>query len=494
MCVLYLNCDFSGIQRYVLGVRSGKAQAKRLRARSFLLELFERAALATVSDRFGVSGDDVLIRGGGGFLVRLSGNADSVELEKTRDELQRRLWEESGGEVHVSMGWGVSDTEAYRGMELQKRRPAGASLVSGGLWDPVSCSLPPMGEPCEVCGQAPGVRRVHEDDGDNDLHCRDCLRARDIGANLTRWEHMSAVAAGTGQVEALGVSFRAGDRSAAGTFRVGRWIPRSSRGAPLTFEEIAARARGDSRLAVLKADVDDMGVRVGEEARADPTFAQLRSFSADLHEFFGESVQRMLEESWRDMYTIYSGGDDLLMVGPWDQALDFAGALVEEFAGGPGRRYGITISAGIALSPYRVPIRRGVERADLLLESAKEREGKNSCAALDAIWPWRRHGEIIREGQRLADWIESRAASRSLLHRLLTLLEAEDPGETAMREARWAYQVERNASGSEFREWGRGALYRSGQGGRQPKRGDELSELAAAVRYALLSTRSRGGD
>ena len=130
----------------------------------------------------------------------------------------------------------------------------------------------------------------------------------------------------------------------------------------------------------------------------------------------------------------------------------------------------------------------------MLLESAKEREGKNSCAALDAIWPWRRHGEIIREGRRLADWIESRAASRSLLHRLLTLLEADDPGETAMREARWAYQVERNASGSEFREWGRGALYRSGPGGRQPKRGDELSELAAAVRYALLWTRSRGVD
>ena len=494
MCALYLNCDFSGIQRYVLGVKSGKAQAKRLRARSFLLELFERAALATVSDRFGVSEDDVLIRGGGGFLVRLSGNVDSAELKKTRAELQRRLWEESGGEVHVSMGWGESDTEARRGVELQKRRPAGATLTSDGEWDPVSCSLPPLGEPCDVCGQAPGVRRVQEDDGDNDLHCRYCLSARDIGANLTSWEHMSAVASGTGQVEALGVSFRVGDRSAAGTFRVGRWIPRSGRGAPLTFEEIAARARGDRRLAVLKADVDDMGVRVGEVARADPTFAQLRSFSADLHEFFGESVQRMLEESWRDMYTIYSGGDDLLMVGPWDQALDFAGALVEEFAGGPGERYGITISAGIALTPYRVPIRRAVERADLLLESAKEREGKNSCAALDAIWSWRRHGEIIREGQRLADWIESRAATRSLLHRLLTLLEAEDPGETAMREARWAYQVERNASGSEFREWGRGALYRSGQGGRQPKRGDELSELAAAVRYALLLTRSRGGD
>ena len=42
----YLACDFSGIQHYVLGVKgAGKAQAKRLRARSFLVELFEHAAL-----------------------------------------------------------------------------------------------------------------------------------------------------------------------------------------------------------------------------------------------------------------------------------------------------------------------------------------------------------------------------------------------------------------------------------------------------------------
>jgi len=47
---VYLAGDFSGIQRYVLGVKSaGKAQAKRLRARSFLLELFEHAALWTVT-------------------------------------------------------------------------------------------------------------------------------------------------------------------------------------------------------------------------------------------------------------------------------------------------------------------------------------------------------------------------------------------------------------------------------------------------------------
>lgn len=57
----YLAGDLSGIQRFVLQVKStGKAQAKRLRARSFLLELVERAALWHVEQRFDATDDDIL--------------------------------------------------------------------------------------------------------------------------------------------------------------------------------------------------------------------------------------------------------------------------------------------------------------------------------------------------------------------------------------------------------------------------------------------------
>ena len=63
---LYVAGDLSGIQRFVLRVkRAGKAQAKRLRARSFLLELVEHAALWHVQQSFPYfSGKSVLIREG----------------------------------------------------------------------------------------------------------------------------------------------------------------------------------------------------------------------------------------------------------------------------------------------------------------------------------------------------------------------------------------------------------------------------------------------
>ena len=492
----YLACDLSGIQDYVLGVKSaGKAQAKRLRARSFLLELYERAALVSVRERLGAS-DDALIRGGGNFTIRLPADADADAIEDLNSQLQARLWDETGGEVQIALGWGESPDDARAHLEYRKRRPTFSAIQNGGGWDAGALSRPPIAErhdtPCQVCGSAPGEEEIEQDD-ETALHCRYCLDARKLGERLTRLEWMRPDS--EGDVHALGVGFRSANGDEPGAFSVRRWIPRGPDGRePLTFEEMSRKTRGDRRLAVIKADVDDMGVRVGEIARdgasEEPPYKSLRDFSHALHSFFLDHIQETLQESWTDMYTIYSGGDDLLMVGPWNVALDFAGALVKDFAAGPGAEYGLTLSAGIALTPYRVPIRHAAERADELEALAKSQDGKNSCAALDAIWNWDRHDAIIGDGKRLAGWMKSGRQNarvpRSLLHRLLGLAESSDP----LRAAHWTYQISRNAPRGNrgFRNWADNALQYLET---DPKR---ASEAAASVRYALLATRSGGAD
>ena len=96
---LYLAGDFSGFQRNVLGVKNaGKAQAKRLRARSFLLGLFEHTALWTITKRLRLTDDDNILRGGCGSLVRIPPDADSICLEELHSDLQRKVWNESGGD------------------------------------------------------------------------------------------------------------------------------------------------------------------------------------------------------------------------------------------------------------------------------------------------------------------------------------------------------------------------------------------------------------
>lgn len=280
-------------------------------------------------------------------------------------------------------------------------------------------------------------------------------------------------------MQVLGVGFEPTDSETSDAFKVSRWIPRQGH-QPMTFEEISRQAAGAKRLAVLKADVDDMGKRISEIIRHDPSYHLLKEFSRDLHLFFVDDLQQMLSDRWQSIYTIYAGGDDLLLVGPWDKVLDFAGAFVQDFNACPGSQYDLTLSAGITLTPYRVPIRHGVERSEFLLELAKGQDGKNSCAALDSIWAWGRHDSVIENGKKLAGWIDDGHVARSLLRRFLDLAESTDPS----RVARWAYQVHRNIHELEVRRWAsnvEASLDRDNQ---------RVGETAASLRYALLATRS----
>lgn len=489
----YIACDFSGIQRYVLGVKaSGKAQAKRLRARSFMLELFEHAALVTFRNDLGIADDDVLVSGGGGCLVRVPPETDLSEVEKISADLEHKVWNETGGEIQFSLGNGNTPMAARTCLEYRKRRPAAFVLQDGKHWRTDvtgALSRPPLGDPCDICGLSPGVEKVENED-ENAFYCEECIKARKLGERVVEWDWMHSVEGdgtiqGHDMVSVLGITFKPFAKptthKATNVFKVSRWIPRAGR-APMTFEEISDQAQGDKRLAVLKADVDDMGMRIGEIAAGDHSYRALREFSRGIQSFFMDDVQQMLSECWRSLYTVYAGGDDLLLVGPWNVVMDFVVNLHDKFNAGPGSRYNLTMSAGIALTPYRVPIRHAVERAEELLKLAKDQDGKSSCATLGAVWKWKHHARVIGDGKKLSNWVDEGGLNRSLIHRLLNLVESDDP----VRMARWAYQVRRNVSNHKVQAW-------CGAKGRHIQDGEHINETAAMLRYALLATRSRNG-
>lgn len=489
---------------------AGLGQAQRLRARSFLMELFERAALFEIQEHFGVADVAVLVRGGGGFTMRLPSDADPDELERLAADLQQRLWTETGGEVRFALGWGRGSTETARAsLERQKRQPARALLQQVGQWTLADRAAQlPRPDACDFCGNFRGPQTT-----EGERRCSICAQAERIGSNLPRWDWMRPAQSESGAVQALGVNFNAVGEPTADAFRVSRWIPHHTNGHPLLFREIAAQSSGDrNRLAVLKADVDDMGVQVGKIAGLDASYGPLRDFSRRLHAFFVDEVRDLLEQSYPLIYTIYAGGDDLLLVGPWDITLDFAGDLRARFEAGPGQEYGLTFSAGIHLTHHGIPIRHAVDRAETLLEQAKGPAGKNRCAALGAVWQWERHNAIIAAGKRLAQGVESDGASRSLLHRLLQLVE-DNGAEQGLRAARWSYQIARNlpqrrgepAAAAELRAWAQDVLplfdeppgfypYVDEDARQAQENAQRLHETAASLRYALLATRRGRGD
>lgn len=251
-----------------------------------------------------------------------------------------------------------------------------------------------------------------------------------------------------------------------------------------TLAEIAATAReydadggyrGKDFLGVLKADVDRLGfvfaagLRRGENRLTLSRFVQL---SRMLDLYFTGVLQHLIETRYPNTYTVYAGGDDLLLVGPWRQMLELGVELDASFRAYTGHNPNITLSAGLELVHLDMPINRAVDAAEEKLEQAKN-DGRNRvCAIIDESLPWTTLARAIRED---AEFIHAelnhrdKPASVGLVYRMLQFVDdarrchgavgcgaavgGVDPARANWR-ARLGYHLARNVRDMERRhEW-----------------------------------------
>lgn len=272
-------------------------------------------------------------------------------------------------------------------------------------------------------------------------------------------------------------------------------MPVDAENVPRDFGAIAAQASGAPLLAVVKADVDWLGTLFAwglqrEDAPGPDTLSRSLALSRLIDTFFSGWVQGLLADRFPSCYTIYSGGDDVLVVGPWDQALRFLMRVHDDFA-----RYTqhpqITLSAGVALLRPQTPIADAVALADAQEALAKEAGadgGRDQVALFDVPLRWERAAALFDRWQVLA------AADRppsSALHRLLgyarAYQQAEGAGLRAL--AHMAYDFARNKQmlPATYRdEWQR-VLNAAFNGQATP----EMEELELLARLLILGQRSR---
>ncbi len=262
----------------------------------------------------------------------------------------------------------------------------------------------------------------------------------------------------------------------------------------LSFSGMAQLAPGAARLGYIKADVDNLGKIFARGLPDDDrSISRIHTLSSQLQYFFAGYLNAICNEfmvysdlcnecknkkiktivitdgdddagdetprtrtlydvpdacpTCREKYGIskfcitYSGGDDLLIIGPWDDAIRLANRIYEEFTSFTGDNKNITLSAGVAMVSHRLPVSRAVMIAEELLEKAKdwrvekaEANGtrklvmeKNRIAVFDECLPWKDGtGEkslssLIPIADRLMDAVKNRDISKSMVYSLLTL-------------------------------------------------------------------------
>jgi CRISPR-associated protein Csm1 len=519
--------DISGIQSYVFDVaEEGGGQARRLRARSFFVQLLAETAALRIRRTLGWGPEAVLLCGAGKFTLcgSCAGPADrllAAEQQAINDWLRR----ETSGELCLTLVWAdvaESDKAAYQAaqQELQRRKAQPWAPPRGVPWNDSRLILDPLDTPCNLCHHAPGTEEEINPDGIRRLVCRTCARDREIGQILPRARCLVIrdIPQGTDlPIFGLGIDVLT-DNSATigpGTLAVANlqepetcpsWCPRDrfmqrrlmahvpvhDDGQPIWFTELGEQySLGDPLLAVLKADADSLGVRF-EHLLNSGGLAAMQELSDRLDEFFAGRLRRELANRngrWWPIYTIFAGGDDLIMVGPWDVMVDFARVMRQWFAE-EFREEGLTLSAGLELMKPKRPIKPAVERAELLLNEAKD-SGKDRLAAFGQVWQWTDHDAIISAAKQLVEWANVDEIERGWLHTLLELALARHGDKPEpLATVRLAYHVDRNwKKGTPARQWANRLIHDF-----DDREQIQVRYLPAIVRYALIATRTRGEE
>lgn len=169
-----------------------------------------------------------------------------------------------------------------------------------------------------------------------------------------------------------------------------------------TFEKMCENP-GFSRLGVLRMDVDNLGNIF--QTGIDKDRATLSRYAA-LSRSFDYFFSGYLNTIWKELnpehsFIIYSGGDDLFIVGSWDSTIQIADQIHKDFGEFTCHNTAFSISGGIAIVPAKFPIMKGADESDREEKKAKVHKckgvNKNSISIMETPLNWNNEFFKVKE-------------------------------------------------------------------------------------------------
>lgn len=174
----------------------------------------------------------------------------------------------------------------------------------------------------------------------------------------------------------------------------------------IEFKNLVKKSKGIERLAVFRADVDNLGTlfqsgfenKGSEEPYKYVTLSRSVVLSRYLSDFFKRKINLILEKKEaakdtnelfkkycniinndnpnpRDIVIVYSGGDDIFAIGTWNDIIEFSIDLRTAFKEFSNDK--ITLSAGIGFFSENYPIHQMAEKTGNLESLAKTNKDSN---------------------------------------------------------------------------------------------------------------------
>ena len=209
--------------------------------------------------------------------------------------------------------------------------------------------------------------------------------------------------------------------------------------------------QGQVALMTLKGDVDNLGT-IFQQGLQAPTFAKMAALSRQVNAFFAVYLPALCAKKFPDTYTVFAGGDDFFLIGPWLSTQRLASRMAQEFSHYVAENPDITFSAGMCMTKPGLPIHTLAAQAEDALDAAKSSNHDNPAERKNALVL---HGERVRwtdwhkvqaMQEQLDDVRDTYSLSTSYIYSLLHLIDLASDSrhpEHAMWRSRFAYRTRR---------------------------------------------------
>jgi CRISPR-associated protein Csm1 len=201
----------------------------------------------------------------------------------------------------------------------------------------------------------------------------------------------------------------------------------------LTFEELAQKScnekEGIKALMSLKADVDNMGLFI-QNSDVTNSFAKYNFFSRMIDYYFSVYVPNLLKGT--NTYTIFAGGDDLFILGAWDEMINLSKKIREDFLKFV-KGSSLTLSAGMILIKPNKPVNFIAQMSEEALEKSKDIDEKDAVTLFDETVKW----DDYLDDNGLLEELEILNDNTTMLYRLLELVELSKKAKTNPKATIW---------------------------------------------------------
>lgn len=420
---LMFSMDISGIQSFIYKVDSSEA-LKSLRSKSFYLEIMLEHIVDELLEAVNLSRTNLIYSGGGHAYILLPNTYEVIEKIKIfKAELKKWFIDNYGIDLYVAMGYKACSANtlknypkgSYENLFKEVSKALSNEKISRYSANEIrhmnSFRNEEFTRECKVCGRVDHLtdediceycnsfKRISRDilnksfgfvtvTNEKDKE-KNCIKLPFDKYMLMEDEESLKIrmsTSGSGYVRSYSKNKMYTGVNVATRLWVGDYSSESS------FEALAKASTGIDKLGVLRADVDNLGKTFISGFKPEHTsLSRTASFSRKLSMFFKLHINNILENgeymidgsvsAKRNVTIVYSGGDDVFIVGAWDDVIGLAIDLSDSL-----KKYSqgtLTISAGIGIFPKKFPVKAIARQTGLLEEASKSVQDKNAVTLFE---------------------------------------------------------------------------------------------------------------